>query len=99
MVLGVWENPENVGVLDALLIALIAIIIVFLTLVIVIVTTGLFQKGTDFVTSKTAIKPRKENEIVNKDPDAVVAVLVASIEFHRETGKGSRIVSITRIQE
>ncbi|MBQ7243251.1 MAG: hypothetical protein IJS52_03510 [Bacilli bacterium] len=98
MVLGVWENPD-ITVVDSLLIALIAIIIVFLTLIIVIVATALFQKGTDYVTSKINIKPRKENEILSSDQDAVVAVLVASIEFHKETGKGSRVLSITQIQE
>lgn len=99
MVLGVWENPENVNVVDALVIAIIAIFIVFLTLLIVILATAAFQKGTDVISAKTHINPRKENEILSHDDDAVVATLVATIEFHRETGKEPRVVSITQVQE
>ena len=99
MVLGVWESPDTVNVLDSLLISIIAILIVFATLIIVILVTGGFQKGTEIITAKTHIQPRKENKILETDEDAVVATLVASIEFHRETGKDSRVVSITPIQE
>ena len=98
-IFGVWENPEGVGVLDSLLIALIAISIVFLTLIIVILATGGFQKGMDFIIAKTSISPRKENKILEEDDDAVVAVLVATIDFHKETGKEPRVVSITKMEE
>jgi DNA gyrase subunit B len=40
-----------------------------------------------------------KNKLLEKDEDAVVAVLTASIDFHKETGKGSRVVSVTRIEE
>jgi len=96
-ILGVWEDPVNT--LDSLLIALIAILIVFATLLIIILATTGFQKATDAVIAKVSIKPRKENEILNKDDDAVIAVLIASIEFHRETGQDARIRSIKRIEE
>ena len=33
------------------------------------------------------------------DEDAVVAVLVATIEFHKEFGKDSEVISIKRIEE
>ena len=96
-VLGVWDKP--VTVVDALLIALIAIVIVFTTLLIVILATGAFQKGIEVVQSKTSISPRKENKILEEDDDAVVALLVATIEFNKETGKDARVVSITKTQE
>ena len=97
MIFAVWENWEKIGIFEALLIALIAIIIVFLVLGIIIFVTYLFQKGVDVVERKTQIKPRKENQILNEDEDAVVAVLVATIEYYKETGKDARVISITKV--
>ena len=95
---GVWGSSDvNVG--EALLIALIAILIVFLTLLIVIFATWAFQKGYDTVRKKTTISPRPENKILEEDPDAVVALLVATIDFHKTTGKDSRLLSISRLKE
>ena len=99
MLLGIWTDWEKVGVGEALLIALIAIVIVFLVLGIIIFVTFLFQRGIEVVEKKTSIMPRKENEILNNDEDAVVATLVATIEFHRETGKDARVISIKRIED
>lgn len=99
MINAVWENWESMGVGEALLVALIAIIIVFLVLTIIIFITTLFQKGIEVVEKKTQIMPRKENEILDRDEDAVVAVLVATMEFHKETGKDVRVVSVRRIED
>ena len=98
MVLGVWGD-KPVGVGEALLIALVAILIVFLTLLVVILITALFQKGVDLVEEKTHLLPKEENKLLLSDPDAVIAVLVASIDFHKETGKEPRVLSIQRIEE
>ncbi len=99
MVYAVWNNWEEIGIPQALLIALIAIVIVFLVLSIIIFITFIFQKGIGVVEKKTKIMPRKENEILNTDEDAVVATLVATIEFHKETGKDARVISIKRIED
>lgn len=99
MLNAVWNDWENIGVGEAFLIALIAIIIVFLVLAIIIFVTYLFQKGIEVVEKKTQIMPRKENAILNDDEDAVVAVLTATIEFHKETGKDARVISIRRIED
>lgn len=99
MILGVWTDWESIGIGEALLIALIAIVIVFAVLGIIIFVTFSFQKGIEVVERKTTIMPRKENEILSSDEDAVVATLVATIEYYKETGKDARIVSITRIEE
>ncbi len=99
MVFAVWENWEKIGVADSLLVALIAIVIVFLVLSIIIFITYLFQKGIEVVEKKTKILPRKENEILNNDEDAVVATLVATIEFYKETGKDAKVISIKRIED
>ena len=96
MFLAVWNDWENIGVGDAFLIALIAIVIVFLVLLIIILVTFLFQKGVEEVERRTQILPRKENAILNDDEDAVVAVLTATIEFYKETGKEARVISIKR---
>lgn len=92
-------DPSTVNTLDALWISLIAIAIVILTLVIVILVAGLFQKGITVVQAKTEIMPRKENALLSSDEDAVAAALAAVIEFHRETGKDARIVSISQLED
>ena len=99
MFLGIWTEWESIGVGEALLIALIAITIVFLVLGIIIFVSFMFQKGIEQVQKRTEIMPRKENEILSSDEDAVVAVLAATIEFHKETGKDARVISIKRIED
>ena len=99
MVLGVWENIDSLGIGDAFLIALIAILIVFAVIVIIIVSATLFQKGIEVVQSKTNILPRKENQLLEEDEDAVVALIAATIDFHKEFGKDCRVKSIERLEE
>ena len=96
---GVWGNSESVGIGDAFAISLIAILIVFLVLIIIILATSLVEKGSKFLLSKTTIMPKRENEILERDDDAVVAVLVATIEFHKQTGKSPRVKSITKVED
>lgn len=95
----IWKNWESIGVGEAFLIAFIAIIIVFIVITIIILITTLIQKGMLAVDKKTTIMPRKENEILNEDNDAVIAVLTATIEFHKETGKDARVISIKRVED
>ena len=97
--LAVWPSDEPVNIGNAILIALIAIFIVFLVLSIIIFITWLLQKSMEKIDAKTNILPREENKILSEDENAVVAALVATMEFHRETGKDVRIVSIKRIEE
>ena len=99
MFLAVWENWEAMNVGDAFLVALIAIVIVFLVLAIIIFITWSMQKGMEKIDASTNILPRDENKILSEDQNAVVAALVASMEFYRETGKEVRIVSIKRIED
>ena len=98
-VLAVWPSNEPVNVGNALLIAIIAIFIVFLVLSIIIFVTWLLQKSMEKINAKTNILPKEENKILSEDENAVVASLVAVMEFYRETGKDVRIVSIKRIEE
>ncbi len=98
-VLAVWPSNESVNVGNALLIAIIAIFIVFLVLSIIIFVTFLLQKSMEKINAKTNILPKEENKILSEDENAVVASLVAVMEFYRETGKDVRIVSIKRIEE
>ena len=97
--LAVWPNNEPVNVGNALLIAVIAIFIVFLVLRIIIFVTWLLQKSMEKINAKTNILPKEENKILSEDENAVIASLVATMEFYRETGKDVRIVSIKRIED
>ena len=99
MFLAVWNNWESMSVGEAFLVAIIAIFIVFLVLVIIIFVTWLMQKSMEKIDAKTNILPKEENKILSEDENAVVAALVASMEFYRETGKEVRIVSIKRIED
>ena len=58
-----------------------------------------YAKGHGEIDAATNILPREENKILSEDPNAVVAALVATMEFYRETGKDVRIVSVKRIEE
>ena len=98
-ILAVWPENEPVNVGNALLIAVIAIFIVFLVLSIIILFTYLLQKSMEKINAKTNILPKEENKILAEDENAVIASLVATMEFYRETGKDVRIVSIKRIED
>ena len=98
-ILAVWPSNEPVNVGNALLIAVIAIFIVFLVLSIIIFVTWLLQKSMEKINAKTNILPKEENKILSEDENAVIASLVATMEFYRETGKDVRIVSIKRIED
>ena len=98
MVLAVFKDG-NITIGEAFLIAAVAILIVFLVLGVIIFVTWSMQKGMEKVDAATNILPREENKILSEDPNAVVAALVATMEFYRETGKDVRIVSVKRIEE
>ena len=98
MVLAIFKDG-NISVGEAFLIAVVAILIVFFVLAIIIFITWVMQKGMEKIDAKTNILPREENKILSEDQNAVVAALVASMEFYRETGKEVRIVSIKRIED
>ena len=99
LILCVWPKDEPVNVGNAILIALVAILFVFLVLAIIISVTFALQKSMEKIDAKTNILPREENKILSEDDNAVVAALVASMEFYRETGKEPRIVSIKRVED
>jgi len=99
MVYGIWKDIESFSVVDSLIVALVAILLVFLVLTIIILVTSSIQKGMEMVETRTKILPRKENQILDEDPDAAVAALVAVIDFHKETGKDAEIISIKKIDD
>lgn len=84
------------SITDSLIVSGIAILVVFAVLLVIILISGGFQKGLSTVEKKMKILPKPENKILDEDPDAAVAALVATIDFHKETGKNARLVSITR---
>ena len=99
MFLAVWKDWDKMNVGEAFLVALVAILIVFMVLAIIIFVTWVMQKGMEKIDAKTNILPRDENKILSEDENAVVAALVATMEFYRETGKDVRVVSIKIIED
>ena len=99
MFLAVWKDWDKMNVGEAFLVALVAILIVFMVLAIIIFVTWVMQKGMEKIDAKTNILPREENKILSEDENAVVAALVATMEFYRETGKDVRVVSVKRIED
>ncbi|MCQ2795800.1 MAG: OadG family protein [Bacilli bacterium] len=95
---GIWPSGDFSAV-DALIVSAIAIVIVFLVLIIVILITHGITVAQDKADSVVQIKPRPENKILEDDKDAVAAVLAATIDFHKETGKNPEVKSIERIDE
>ena len=90
---------KDLNAAEGLLIAVIAILVVFLVLSVIIFVTWLLQKSMEKINAKTNILPKEENKILSEDENAVIASLVATMEFYRETGKDVRIVSIKRIED
>ena len=97
--LAIWKNWEKMTVVDSLLVALICIVIVFFILALLIFITWIINKGIEKVVASTNILPKEENKILEEDKDAVVAVLAATIDFNKETGKNAEVISVTRIED
>jgi len=95
----IWENWEDMTVGDSLLVSLIAIVLVFLVLALLIGISWLVNYGVEKGIAKTAILPKEENKILDEDKDAVVAVLAATIDFNKETGKNAEVISVSRIED
>ena len=87
---------ETFGLLDALLVALIAIVIVFFVLTVIIVISGLSSKLIVSADNKNNINPSEANKILDEDEDAVVSTIVAAMDFYNETKKHARIMRVTR---
>ncbi|MCI7526714.1 MAG: hypothetical protein MSA65_00110 [Mollicutes bacterium] len=91
---------ENLGYDNywmAVVISIISIVVVFGILTLIIATCSLVFKTINSIDAKMNILPKEENKILETDKDAVVAALVATIEFNKETGKNAKLVSIKRI--
>ena len=88
---------NNTG--DAALASLFAVLIVFGALIIIIFVSWLFSKGINKVNTMTNICPREENQLLDEDEDAAIALLVATIDFNKEFNKDARLVKIEKIDE
>jgi len=97
--LAIWKDIDKFTVVDSLIVSLIAIITVFAVLALIIFIAWIAQKGMDKVEAKTHILPKAQNKILESDDDAVAAVLAATIDFYKETGKEPVVKSITKIEE
>ena len=90
---------ENFGLIDSIIVAMISILIVFIVLILIIAIASLFSKIIISIDDKKNVNPRIENKLLNEDEDAVVATIVASIDYYNDTKKHARLVSITRDEE
>lgn len=85
-------------------IALIAIVMVFAVLLLIIVLTDLVTKlaGKDAPVAATANNVPTNYAVNNKlnenDEDAVVACLVASIDYRKETGKHIQVLNVREVK-
>lgn len=89
----------NFSLLDALIVAFIAILIVFIVLALIIIVASIFSKIIIEINKKNNINSRIENKIIEEDEDALAAVIVASIDYYNETKKHAKLVSITKEEE
>lgn len=90
---------DSFGFVDSIIVTLIAILIVFLVLLVIIVISSLFSKIIVSINNRKNINPRVENKLLDEDEDAVVATIVASMDYYNETKKHARLVSIKREEE
>ena len=99
----------KIGLGDAAIYSLVAIVMVFVVLLILIGVTYLIFKWLSLFDRKgnKAQKEVKNNETVTKnkndkveikDDDMMVAVLVASIDYRNEIKKDVRVVSVKEIK-
>ena len=95
---GVYPT-EGFNLLDALVVSLLAIVIVFAILALIIGATTGVQKVNDKVNYVTKINPQESNKILEEDKDAVIATLVATIDYHKEFNSDAKVVSVEKIDE
>lgn len=95
--LGILETLSRDNIGQVLLISVIAIAIVFTILGIIILICSGASKCIEISEKKTKILPKPQNALLEEDEDAVVASLIATIEFHKQTKQNARLVSIERI--
>ena len=89
----------NIGVPESLLFSLLAILIVFGVLALIIGATSGIQAINDKINYATKINPSPENKILEEDKDAVVATLVATIDYQREFNTDVKVNSVELIDE
>ncbi len=89
----------NIGVPESLLVSLLAILIVFGVLALIIGATSGIQAINDKINYVTKINPSSENKILEEDKDAVVATLVATIDYQREFNTDVKVNSVELIDE
>ena len=89
----------DIGVPESLLVSLLAILIVFGVLALIIGATTGIQAINDKINYATKINPSPENKILEEDKDAVVATLVATIDYQREFNTDVKVNSVELIDE
>ncbi len=97
---------SNNGLLDGALVALMTMVFVFLILAVIVLITYYVGKGINKASEKASSKkviekvaqPTTNTPLDLTDEDAVVASLVASIDYRAKTKKDIKVVSIKEIR-
>ena len=87
------------NIIDALFVTIISVAIVFIVLVLIIAISSIFSQIIMKIEKKNKINARIENKLLDEDEDAVVATIVASMEFYNETKTHPRVVGVSRHRE
>lgn len=88
-------DGKNTSLGEGAILALVAIVLVFLILGIIILITA----GVNKLVSKFEKKAEsKDTKLLETDNDAMVASLVASIDYQNETKKDVKVVNVKEIK-
>lgn len=86
---------------DGAVIALLSIVMVFVVLIVIIILTDLISKlagkddnAQEEITSTQTLSSAPASPLNINDEDAMVACLVASIDYRNETKKNIQVISV-----
>ncbi len=81
----------------AVILSIVLMLFVILMLFLIVLVCDIVIKSINKVDGKLHINPKKENKLLSEDEDAVIALLVATIDFNNEFKKDCKLKSIERI--
>lgn len=87
---------------EGLTIAIVSIIMVFVVLLLIIVLTDLVSKiaskeKKEVIKQEKAVTNNHLNKLDLNDDDAIVACLIAAIDYREKTGKHIEILSVRKV--
>jgi Na+-transporting methylmalonyl-CoA/oxaloacetate decarboxylase gamma subunit len=94
------NKNDVLGIGDGLIYSIVSILLVFTALLIIIGVTSLITKSLNSNEETTVNNEKKPitSDVEIKDDDMMAAVLVATIEYRKESKKDVRVKSIKEIK-